>query len=75
MGARAVSRATPCAERLQLWQGTGSQDAEAAGCVAISGLEMFLGQAAEQYRLFTQGREPPPAAAMRQFIVDHIASL
>ncbi len=43
--------------------------------MAISGLEMFLGQAAEQYRLFTQGREPPPAAAMRQFIVDHIATL
>ncbi len=34
------------------------QDARAAGCVTVSGLEMFVGQAADQFRLFT-GQEPP----------------
>lgn len=51
------------------------QDAAAEGCIPISGLEMFLGQAAEQYRLFTGGQEPPPASDMRKFIVDYISTL
>lgn len=52
-----------------------AQDARQAGCITINGLEMFLGQAAEQYRLFMHGREPPPARAMRKIIVDHVAAL
>jgi len=51
------------------------KDAAAEGCIPISGLEMFLGQAAEQYRLFTGGQEPPPASDMRKFIVDYISTL
>lgn len=45
------------------------QDAESAGCITISGMELFLGQAAEQFRLFT-GRKPPPASTMRALMAD-----
>jgi 3-dehydroquinate dehydratase/shikimate dehydrogenase len=33
-------------------------DARDEGCQVVDGLQMFVGQAAEQFRLFT-GREPP----------------
>ena len=47
------------------------QDAKAAGCATVSGLEMFVGQAAEQYELFT-GR-PAPVDIMRQATLDSLA--
>lgn len=34
------------------------REAAAAGCTTVDGLEMFVGQAAEQFKLFT-GAEPP----------------
>ena len=50
--------------------GRAVQDAAAAGCVTVSGLEMFVGQAAEQFRLFTQLE--PPVELMRQVVVDSL---
>ena len=47
-----------------------AQDAAAAGCITVSGLEMFVGQAAEQFRLFTQLE--PPVELMRQVVVDSL---
>ena len=44
------------------------QDAEAEGAVAVSGVEMFVGQAAEQFLLFTG--EEPPVELMRKVVVD-----
>lgn len=43
-------------------------DGVAEGAVAVSGVEMFVGQAAEQFRLFT-GVEPP-VDLMRKTVVD-----
>jgi shikimate 5-dehydrogenase len=34
------------------------REGKAAGCVTVDGLEMFVGQAAVQFKLFT-GLEPP----------------
>ena len=46
------------------------QEAKEAGCVTVSGLEMFVGQAAEQFRLFT-GLQPP-VDLMRQVVLDSL---
>lgn len=46
------------------------QDAATAGCATVSGLEMFVGQAAEQFRLFTDLE--PPVELMRQVVVDSL---
>ena len=46
------------------------QDAQAAGCVTVSGLEMFVGQAADQFRLFTGGE--PPVDLMRRVTLDSL---
>ncbi|KAL0035402.1 hypothetical protein WJX77_005085 [Trebouxia sp. C0004] len=43
------------------------QDARAAGCKTVSGVEMFIGQAAEQFELFT-GKEAP-IDLMRQVVL------
>ena len=42
------------------------QDARAAGCKTVSGVEMFIGQAAEQFELFT--KTPAPTDLMRQVV-------
>jgi Shikimate 5'-dehydrogenase C-terminal domain len=47
------------------------QDARAAGCTPISGLEMFVGQAAVQFKLFT-GKDAP-VDLMRQTVLDSLA--
>ena len=47
------------------------QDARAAGCTPISGLEMFVGQAADQFKLFT-GKDAP-VDLMRQTVLDSLA--
>lgn len=46
------------------------KDAQAAGCVTISGLEMFVGQAADQFRMFTG--QKPPVELMRQVVLDSL---
>jgi len=46
------------------------KEAAAAGCVVVSGLEMFVGQAAAQFKLFT-GKEAP-LDVMRQSVLDSI---
>ena len=46
------------------------QMAKAAGCVTVSGLDMFVGQAAEQFRLFT-GLQPP-VDLMRRVVLDSL---
>lgn len=43
------------------------REAKAAGAVTVSGLGMFVGQAEEQYRLFTGGA--PPAGTMRETLL------
>ncbi|KXZ55471.1 hypothetical protein GPECTOR_2g1020 [Gonium pectorale] len=44
------------------------RDARDAGCTPVDGLQMFVGQALEQFRLFT-GQEPP-AELMEQTVLD-----
>ena len=39
--------------------------------MTVSGLEMFVGQAAEQFRLFT--RLQPPVNLMRQVVLDSLS--
>ena len=36
----------------------GVQEAKEAGCKTVSGVEMFVGQAAQQFELFTGQRAP-----------------
>lgn len=43
------------------------QDARRAGCKTVSGVEMFIGQAAEQFELFTN--TPAPVELMRQVVL------
>lgn len=45
------------------------KDAKAGGATPVDGLEMFVGQALEQFRHFTAGQEPP-AALMEQTVVE-----
>ena len=46
------------------------QDARAAGCKTVSGLEMFIGQAAEQFELFTA--QKAPVDLMRQVVLNSL---
>jgi shikimate dehydrogenase/3-dehydroquinate dehydratase type I len=48
------------------------QDAERAGCMTVSGLDMFVNQGAEQLRLWT-GQEPP-RAFMKQIVMEKLRS-
>ena len=66
---RAVSRCGCQLLRLQLTV-RGVQEAAAAGCATVSGLEMFVGQAFQQYELFT-GR-PAPESVMRRAVIDSL---
>lgn len=45
------------------------QDAEEVGCTVVSGVEMFVGQALEQFALFTNGTEAPEGL-FRQLVLD-----
>ena len=47
------------------------QDAEAEGCKTVSGLEMFVGQAAQQFELFTG--QKAPIDLMRQATLDSMS--
>jgi shikimate 5-dehydrogenase len=49
----------------------GMQDAEAEGCKTVSGLEMFVGQAAQQFELFTGHKAP--VDLMRKATLDSLA--
>ncbi|MBN2581591.1 MAG: type I 3-dehydroquinate dehydratase [Planctomycetes bacterium] len=48
------------------------REAKAAGCVTISGVEQFVGQAVEQFELWTQRKAP--ADLMRQVVLDALRS-
>jgi 3-dehydroquinate dehydratase/shikimate dehydrogenase len=48
------------------------REAEAAGCVTISGVEQFVGQAVEQFELWTQRKAP--VELMRQVVLDALES-
>ena len=48
------------------------QEAKAAGCKTLSGLEMFVGQAAEQFELFTG--QKAPVDLMRQVVLQRLGS-
>ena len=43
------------------------REAKAAGCVTVDGLEMFVGQAAVQFKFFTG--EEPPVELMRETVL------
>jgi shikimate dehydrogenase len=45
------------------------RDAEQAGCTTVSGIEMFLNQAAVQFTLWTG--QPAPAEVMRAVLEKH----
>jgi len=47
------------------------KDAKAAGCTTVSGLEMFVGQAADQFRLFTG--QTAPVKLMRRVTLESLA--
>lgn len=49
------------------------REASAAGCTTVSGLEMFVRQAAEQFRFWFEGVEVP-VKLMRQVVVDSLES-
>eukprot|EP00898_Chlorokybus_atmophyticus_P005029 jgi/Chlat1/5527/Chrsp369S05341 len=46
------------------------REAKACGAVAVSGVEMFVGQAADQFQLFTG--KPAPRELMKQTVVDSL---
>lgn len=46
------------------------QEAEMAGCQTVSGVEMFVGQAAQQFQLFT-GKDAP-VDLMRKVVIDDL---
>ncbi|GIL79626.1 hypothetical protein Vretifemale_8933 [Volvox reticuliferus] len=48
-------------------------DARAGGATPVDGLQMFVGQALEQFRLFTGGAEPP-AELMEQTVLDSMGT-
>eukprot|EP00884_Botryococcus_braunii_P011164 jgi/Botrbrau1/20048/Bobra.200_1s0053.1 len=48
------------------------KEAREEGCVVVSGVEMFIGQALEQYRLLT--REEPPEGLMRRVVFKSLMS-
>ena len=47
------------------------QDAQNIGCLTVSGLEMFIGQAAQQFKLFT-GKDAP-VDQMREAVLASIS--
>jgi shikimate 5-dehydrogenase len=47
------------------------KEARQSGCKVVTGLEMFVGQAAMQFRLFTG--QAPPVALMRQLVLDSMS--
>lgn len=49
------------------------QEAEKRGCVTVSGLEMFVRQAAEQFRLWFPEFEPP-LSTMREVVLDRLSN-
>jgi shikimate 5-dehydrogenase len=49
----------------------GVQEAQEVGCITISGLEMFVGQAAQQFELFTG--KPAPVELMRRATIESLA--
>ena len=46
------------------------KDAKAAGCLVVDGLQMFVGQAADQFKLFTG--VDAPVALMEKTLTDAI---
>lgn len=48
------------------------REAKAAGCTAVDGLEMFVGQAADQFKYFTAN--DAPVQLMRQKVLDSLSS-
>jgi shikimate 5-dehydrogenase len=46
------------------------QEAKEEGCAVVSGVEMFIGQAVEQFRLFT--KMEPPEELMRKVVMDSL---
>lgn len=48
------------------------REAKAAGCIAVDGLEMFVGQAAEQFTYFT-GTEQAPVELMRTKVLESLS--
>ena len=44
------------------------KDARAAGCLTVDGVTMFVGQAVEQFKLFT-GCQDPPVELMEKVVV------
>ena len=47
------------------------REARERGCATVTGLEMFIAQAARQFKLFT-GRKPP-VAVMRRVVEERLA--
>ena len=47
------------------------REAAAAGCITVDGLEMFVGQAAEQFKYFTG--EEPPVELMRDTVLQSLS--
>lgn len=47
-----------------------AQEAREAGCHVVSGVEMFVGQAAQQFELFTGERAP--VEVMRAAVVESL---
>ena len=47
-------------------------EAAAAGCTVVTGETMFVGQAADQFRLFT-GKEPP-VELMRRVVLESLGA-
>lgn len=48
-------------------------DAKAAGCTPVDGLQMFVGQAIDQFVMFTGGK-PAPAQLMAKTVEDSMAA-
>ena len=46
-------------------------EAKAAGCVSVSGVEMFVRQAAAQFEMWTG--QPAPAERFRDVVLDHLS--
>eukprot|EP00879_Flechtneria_rotunda_P029298 GHRR01031641.1.p2 GENE.GHRR01031641.1~~GHRR01031641.1.p2 ORF type:complete len:104 (-),score=24.03 GHRR01031641.1:219-530(-) len=49
------------------------RDAAATGCLCVDGVAMFVGQAVEQFRLFT-GAEEAPVQLMEDVVVGRVTS-
>jgi len=46
-------------------------EAKDCGCTVVTGLEMFVGQAAKQFQFFTE--KEPPVELMRSTVIDSLA--